>query len=934
MTKNYDKGLLAFFLIISLYCLGSSYSAQDNSPFVEVPNPLSGTNKVYKLESKTEPNVGQYFKDFHFNTTLVRVTNRGKIRHEYARFDPFNCNQSLILLRHTDSGDFILYKTNKKPYEQAANKVRILSNLEEMRWDPTNANLLWGQRDFSIIRLNVLTGQETVIKDFSKDPTIQPILAAEPDLYRITMRDEGESSFDKRYWCLMIQGSQDDYRGRYLISWDRQQNKILGLYPIPKNKSEIDWVGMSYLGTYVLIGGDYNNGGELQGLTMANRELTRFHRLDYSTAHSDVGLDIDGKEVIVMQNTQTDYIDMIPLGWETKPILQAGGSYQGTNRIKLVRLYYASGSAHGMSAGIHISCNSPGFCLVSTYLEEEYSEKNWLDRSNILVKLDKTKPQAFYLAKVYNTCGAYWEETQATISNDGAKVIWTSNWNKGVGSEQSFLMQLDMPANWKNQLGGGTNGATFSLSRNLLTFGADTMGRVTPKQTFLISNADQGTLNWSVKNNRNWFSCSPLSGTNSAKITVEVDPSGILPEIYSGDITVEAIEASNSPQSVSVVLNMYDSGFTQIPFGEFATPQGESTVFSSVPVTGWVLDDIGVQNVEIFNGSSYIGNAVFVEGARPDVEAAYPDYPNNTRAGWGYMLLTNFLPKGGNGTYTLLARATDAEGHVVSLGSKIITVDNDHAVKPFGAIDTPIQGGTVSGSSYLNWGWVLTPQPNSIPVNGSSIDVWVDGANLGHPIYNNYRSDIADKFPGYANSKGAIGYFYLDTTAYSDGVHTIQWTATDSGGNTDGIGSRYFTIQNTGADLLSSEVRRQESECRMDLSRTDAENSQSIIIQKGFSQPGEGRLISADNSGECKIKIRELEPLKIKFPEGNSVTRCYQMNGKQVRNMPIGMNFEKNTISWMPGLAYLGDYRFLVILKNKIGSIKHQFLKVTIESKF
>ena len=30
--------------------------------------------------------------------------------------------------------------------------------------------------------------------------------------------------------------------------------------------------------------------------------------------------------------------------------------------------------------------------------------------------------------------------------------------------------------------------------------------------------------------------------------------------------------------------------------------------------------------------------------ARPDVEAAFPTTPNNYRAAWGYMLLTNMLP--------------------------------------------------------------------------------------------------------------------------------------------------------------------------------------------------------------------------------------------------------------------------------------------------
>ena len=33
----------------------------------------------------------------------------------------------------------------------------------------------------------------------------------------------------------------------------------------------------------------------------------------------------------------------------------------------------------------------------------------------------------------------------------------------------------------------------------------------------------------------------------------------------------------------------------------------------------------------------------------------------------------------------------------------------------------------------------------------------------------------------------------IDTTALSNGLHTIVWTATDSAGLTGGIGSRFFT---------------------------------------------------------------------------------------------------------------------------------------------
>ena len=53
----------------------------------------------------------------------------------------------------------------------------------------------------------------------------------------------------------------------------------------------------------------------------------------------------------------------------------------------------------------------------------------------------------------------------------------------------------------------------------------------------------------------------------------------------------------------------------------------------------------------------FLGKAVFVEGARPDIEALYPTVPSARRAGWGFMLLTNMLPQQGNGVFQISAYA-------------------------------------------------------------------------------------------------------------------------------------------------------------------------------------------------------------------------------------------------------------------------------------
>ncbi|MCP5047172.1 MAG: hypothetical protein GY940_08370, partial [bacterium] len=132
----------------------------------------------------------------------------------------------------------------------------------------------------------------------------------------------------------------------------------------------------------------------------------------------------------------------------------------------------------------------------------------------------------------------------------------------------------------------------ISLSRNSLNFSASGSRNSTPSQKIYINNSGGGTLSWRASNHLG-LSIRPNIGIDSGIITVSIGERLFLHHgKNTARIHVTAEGAGNSPQIVDVTINIDNGNNTAPPFGIFVTPGGGSTVRSSVPFTGWVLDDI------------------------------------------------------------------------------------------------------------------------------------------------------------------------------------------------------------------------------------------------------------------------------------------------------------------------------------------------------
>jgi len=419
---------------------------------------------------------------------------------------------------------------------------------------------------------------------------------------------------------------------------------------------------------------------------------------------------------------------------------------------------------------------------------------------------------------------------------------------------------------------------------------------ITSPQPVTVNISPAAAVAWTATSNQSNITVNPPSGVGSGALQITVSPGP------SGVVTVTAAGATNSPQQIQVnVANVTPA----LPFGSFDTPVNNTAgITGAILVTGWALDNIEVTSVSIWrdpvggestspNGLVLIGNATFVPGARPDVQTTYPNSPWSYRGGWGYMLLTNFLPDPGgplgNGTYRLHAIAVNKAGNQLDLGTRVITVDNAHASTPFGTIDTPDQGGTASGNAFVNFGWALTQNPYLIPLDGSTITVQVDGVTLGHPTYNQYRADIATDFPGLANSNGAVGFLYIDTTTLANGMHTISWVVYDNAGRGAGIGSRYFNVLNSGGTTAPAES---EPAISMEgTNRTPQVNQQLAPL-------------AVDNEGTVSLEVEELS--RIELPLG--ATSAYLLVGDQRTALPIGSALQNGVFYWQLGPGFLGDY--------------------------
>ncbi len=429
-----------------------------------------------------------------------------------------------------------------------------------------------------------------------------------------------------------------------------------------------------------------------------------------------------------------------------------------------------------------------------------------------------------------------------------------------------------------------------------------------------------GGCGWTAVSNAAFVAVDPATGNGSGVVTYTIQ-ANTGPDPRIATLTIAA-------QSVTITQAGLVS-FNAPPFGVMDTPLDNATgVTGSMPVTGWALDDEQVTAVKIYRDPVspeaagtlvYIGDATFVPGARPDVAAAYPTLPFNTRAGWGYLLLTSVLPNQGTGVFRLHAYAQDRLGHQTLLGMRTLTGANSTSTTPFGAIDTPAQNGVVAGSAYNNFGWVLSRGPRRAdPPGGGTVRVVIDGVVVGSPSGWTNRSDLNALFPAtlYPGIGTALGVYTFSTAGLTNGLHTIAWSVEDNLGSAAGIGSRYFTVASA-ATASSAPTVPAAPAPDVDINHLDLDTGP-IAERRGFSESTPFRSLYPDASGLATLQAEEIDRIELRLASsagGDAQYAGYLRTPAGLAPLPVGSTLDASSggFTWQPGPGFVGAYDLVFV---------------------
>ncbi|MBI3950263.1 MAG: hypothetical protein HY314_07400 [Acidobacteria bacterium] len=410
-----EKTSIAFALLFFVF----GWSAAMQAQWVTNHNPLPQPNIP-------KPSVGSVFADPVFGTSVVRITDARAIGAagivpDYSKRQAWNADETLMLLR-TGDGNTLLFDDATYQFKKVLDGV----GGEDVFWHPTNPSLVLYNPDNVFYSYNVQTDVRTQLYAFT-------------DYTFANTRGEGNLSRDGRYYAFVGQLYDEvtyEVTFKDLVVFDLMAGQVVSKLALPLALEAFDWVSISPLGNYVVV--DYADDvpGRFHGVEVYDRMMNFLWQKPLGAGHSDLGIDANGDEVLVM-----DVYDAETNSTFIKKFRLADG--RETTLLDLSALF-----------DLHISCQNEKhreWCFVSTF---DYVDRltddsaSWLPFEDevFALKLDGSQQVqriAHHHSRRYSPTtpdsdtSVYIAEPHATVSRNGDRILFGSNWRENVQLESS-----------------------------------------------------------------------------------------------------------------------------------------------------------------------------------------------------------------------------------------------------------------------------------------------------------------------------------------------------------------------------------------------------------------------------------------------------------------------------------------------------------------
>jgi hypothetical protein len=360
--------------------------------------------------------------DSTVGATVTRVSDRAafgsnlkELRHHYAKNQPWNADESYLLLNFKYPAALLDARTYKF--------IRWVRQPSQSVWSNINPVLMYGivADTNQFVKLNITKGDNyTTLHKFSEYDRID------------FGAWEGNLSNDDRYAALV--GTTKAGKLDFLV-YDLVKDRVISRQTQPpgttisnNDGAIVNNITMSQSGKYVIV--QYNKAGKgiHRGIHLLDRSLKFVRQLSpRKGTHFDSCFDATGAESIVVTEDATSA--MISVQYATG---------------KKTTLLPATKSNYN----IHVSCRNlkrPGWAYISEFsgdLDPENPDavKATPDRTFAL-KIDRSGTIDLFSPPNHSLSKAYERQTQSVPNRDGSKVIFASDWGEPSDPVYSYVSQ-------------------------------------------------------------------------------------------------------------------------------------------------------------------------------------------------------------------------------------------------------------------------------------------------------------------------------------------------------------------------------------------------------------------------------------------------------------------------------------------------------------